>query len=433
MKGVLLRTGLLLLASLFAVAAWVAAASVTSSIPGLAAIALVAFCASGAIVLKLADHQEGGAPIARRRRFGWLFGGAIVYMVIAQIAIGRKPRRTLGSVEPVPGTATWTLSDGTRIAYLHVPARGPSRGPPILMLHDGPGIPLLSSLARLVVRPLDFAADSGFDVYYYDQRGAGLSDRLDLRRTEPYTVARHVNDLDEIRSIIGAEEIILAGHGWGSTLAINYLAEYPTRVTKLVLLAPAPLWYAATPDFVDAAARARINDVEASALAILERPPLRLLVGRLTATTSPRAAHTLVPDWEADQWWTRALGEALRLGQPRMTCRSDETWGLPPLDGIGFFTYSYTVADALHLEDPRPRLADLETPALVVRGLCDYVQGQVAQDYLDALPGSLYVAVPGAGHLIWTEQQSLLSQVANAFLLGRAVPLAFYAPRRSEP
>ncbi|HEX6133296.1 MAG TPA: alpha/beta hydrolase [Longimicrobiales bacterium] len=431
MRRVLLRLLLLGMAAALAVAAWVVAASFTHHLTLLAFIALVVFCLSGYILLRWAGS---GAETTDRRaertsRVRWLITGAVVYMLVAQLGIGRAPQRTLAEPSAVERTSAWTLGDAARLAYLHVPARGPQRGPPIVMLHDGPGIPALPELAHGPARPLDFAADSGFDVYYYDQRGAGLSDRLDLRESEPYSVERHVRDLEEIRTLIGAERLILAGHGWGATLAINYTAAHPERVAKLLLLAPAPLWYAEEPEFVDPAARARIDDVEASALALAQRPTPRLLIGRLTALTSSRAAHTLVHDWEADQWWTNATRRAMELGQPRMTCRSDPTWGLPSLEGLGFFAYSYTVADALRRPDPRPALARTETPALVVRGLCDFVQGRVAQSYLDALPGALYVAIPGAGHLIWAEQQPLFEQVASAFLLDRDVPLTFYSPR----
>src|SRR5690606_37284009 len=118
------------------------------------------------------------------------------------------------------------------------------RTTPIIMLHDGPGMPILPEFAAGEPGPLDFAASLGFDVYYYDQRGAGLSDRLDLRHTTPYTVAQHVQDIEAIRTAIAAERVILAGHGWGATLAINYMKAHPERVAKVLLLAPAPVWYA---------------------------------------------------------------------------------------------------------------------------------------------------------------------------------------------
>ena len=87
----------------------------------------------------------------------------------------------------------------------------------------------------------------------------------------------------------------------GATLTAHYMAAHPQRVERIILLSPAPAWHPAFPKMVDPAARARITEVQSSALALLERPPLRLVIGRLTATTSPRAAHTLIPDWEADQ------------------------------------------------------------------------------------------------------------------------------------
>ena len=95
-----------------------------------------------------------------------------------------------------------------------------------------------------------------------------------------------------------------------------------------------------------------------------------------------------------------------------------------------FVAYSYTVRSALELPDPGPSLADLRTPSLVVRGLCDWVSGRVAQAWLDALPEA--VAIPGAGHLIWLEQAALVERVAWAFLLDCDVPLVFYWPRKGR-
>ena len=431
MKRILVRVALLLLAAVAAVLAWILGAWITHSIVALAILALIVFCATAFGLLTWMGRRDAARDPAAERtsRLRWVIGGALVYMITAQLAVGRQPVRTLSDPTPPAGLAFWVLRDSARVAYLHVPRTGERQGAPIVVLHDGPGIPFLPELAASGVGPLDFASQLGHDVYYYDQRGAGFSDRLDLREAKPYTLAQHVQDLEDIRIRLGAERLVLAGHGWGATLAANYMAAHPTHVEKALLLSPAPLWYRDQPEFVDPSARARLDDVEASALALLQRPPLRMVIGRLTATTSVRAAHTLVADWEADQWWTQGTRRAMQLGQPRMTCRDDPTWGLPALEGLGYFAYSYTIADALAQPDPAPALATNETPALIVRGLCDFVDGRVAQRYLNTLPGSLYVAIPGAGHLIWTEQQALFERVASAYLLDQEVPLVFYHPR----
>ena len=54
---------------------------------------------------------------------------------------------------------------------------------------------------------------------------------------------------------------------------------------------------------------------------------------------------------------------------------------------------------------------------------------EVANEYLEVLPGAQYVAVPGAGHLAWLEMAGLQEQVVADFLAGRPIPLAFFNPR----
>ncbi len=442
MKAIAARTAALLMALAAAVAVFVVFAWFRLGFWPLALLALLAFFASGFMLINLADRwssnaDRGAVPGPRREDsrasvWRWLLGGTVAYVVVAQLAVGRPPQRTLLAPEPAPGTKYWTLGNGSRIAYLMSAAKGrtPKHESPVIHLHDGPGMPALPVNNTLGVRPLDFLTEEGYDVYYYDQLGAGLSERLDLRNEQPYTVARHVEDLENIRRVLGARTLILAGSGWGATLAVNYLLAHADNVERLILESPGPLWYPAWRDLVEPTARARMTDVQASALAALERPPLRLVIGRMMADFSPRSAHTLVADWEGDQWWTKTTAQALSLGQPRMTCLSDPTTGLAPLSGLGFFANTYTLADALRLPDPRAALRKIRKPALVLRGTCDYIDWKVSYEYLDVLPGSRYVAVPAAGHQIWMEQPSLRTTIIRAYLRGESVPLEMYTPPR---
>src|SRR5260370_17716343 len=81
-------------------------------------------------------------------------------------------------------------------------------------------------------------AREGYDVYFYDQIGSGLSARL----ADPgqYTLARQVADLEAIRARIGAQQVILMGASWGGTLVATYMATYPHNVAQAVLPAPPP-------------------------------------------------------------------------------------------------------------------------------------------------------------------------------------------------
>ncbi|WFR70960.1 alpha/beta fold hydrolase [Prescottella defluvii] len=66
----------------------------------------------------------------------------------------------------------------------------------MIVLHGGPGTP-----GEGIPSGGDELADAGFDVYAYDQVGAGRSSRLtDVRG---YTVERQVEDLEDIRETLG--------------------------------------------------------------------------------------------------------------------------------------------------------------------------------------------------------------------------------------
>ena len=431
MTSLLLRLAALGGALAVAVAVFVMAASFELGFWPLALLALAAFVLAGFTLLRWS--MRASVPADRTVSvWRWLLGGAAAYAIVAQLLVGRTPVRTLTAAEPTPETKFWTLPTGSRIAYELAPARGGSRAhPPVIALHDGPGMPALPFLHALGSRPLDVLQDEGYDVYYYDQVGAGLSGRLDLTKEGPYTVARHVADLEAIREAIGAPTVILAGTGWGATLATSYLLTHADRVDKLILESPAALWAPAWSDMVNPAARARMTDVQASALAALQRPPLRLVLGRMMADFSPRAAHRFVADWEADQWWTRTTEESIRLGQPNYTCHSDPGHGIPAPSGMGFFAHSYTLADAIALPDPREALRRITTQALIIRGTCDYIDWPVSAEYLKVMRGGHYVAIPSAGHFIWLEQRALWDEVVRAFVRGEKIPLEAYDPGTS--
>lgn len=400
----------------------------------LALLALAVFWIVAGLMLPAATRRVAhSAADARRQARWWFLGGTVAYVAIAQLAVGAHPPRTIVPPEPVPGTRFWDLSNGSRVAYVMTPGRGARRDVPAIVLHDGPGTPLLPRLQRLASRPFDVLSEDGYDVYYYDQLGAGLSSRIDLGNDPPYTVARHVQDLEAIRRALGASQLLLVGEGWGATLAVQYLESHPDRVERLIFESPAPIWYPAWPNFVEPAARARITDVQATALALMQRPTPRLAIGRMISDFNSRVAHEMVEDWEADQWWTRSEDEALRQGQPKVSCANTTPEVLLPLSGLGFFAYAYTVRDAFRLPDPRPMLKGIDVPAVIMRGSCDYVDWRVSYEYLSSLKSAKYVAIPAAGHLIWLDQRSLHDDVLRAFVRGESLPLEFYDPLHQSP
>lgn len=106
--------------------------------------------------------------------------------------------------------------------------KGQSKENPILlMLHGGPGFPLMpfsNKLKRL---------EEEFIVVYWDQRGAGKSYSEEIS-ANTMTKEIFLKDAYEVIQLVkceyGKERIFLAGHSWGSILGINLAHEYPSEI-----------------------------------------------------------------------------------------------------------------------------------------------------------------------------------------------------------
>src|SRR6266702_1940165 len=198
---------------------------------------------------------------------------------------------------PVPaGVRYLNLSTGSHIAYLKVPAQGRANATPIILVGGGPGEEDVADTSQ--TQFFGQLAREGYDVYFYDQIGSGLSARL----ADPgqYTLARHVADLEAIRARIGAQQVILMGASWGGTLVATYMATYPQHVAKAIFTSPAPINEAEWPDSgsitsrLSAAAQQQYHQT-------LYTP--RFITWYLLGLINPRAAHTLVSDREADAFF----------------------------------------------------------------------------------------------------------------------------------
>ena len=112
---------------------------------------------------------------------------------------------------------------------LHADTYGDPSNPVIIVLHGGPGGDYRSLLGA---RSL---ADTNF-VVFYDQRGAGLSERVPA---EDLTVPAYVAELDAVIDRYSPDRpVTLLGHSWGAMLATAYLGETPEKVARAILMEP---------------------------------------------------------------------------------------------------------------------------------------------------------------------------------------------------
>ncbi|MFI6429261.1 alpha/beta hydrolase [Rhodococcus oryzae] len=307
----------------------------------------------------------------------------------------------------------WDLPTGSRIAYVHAPAAElPTSKPPVIFVHGGPGTPG----EGIPVGGAELAAQ-GFDVYAYDQVGAGRSTRLD--DVTDYTVQRQVADLEAIRQELGAEQLVLVGRSWGGSLTAQYIAAHPDRVAKAVFVAPGAIWPTAFPDGVgepwhemDPAQQARYDE-------LMGNP--RILAQSLLMGVNPQAAHAFVPDAEADSW----MHEVALTGRDGASCSREVT--TPPHNNPqGFYVNQMTTDDFGSIQDPRPALTNAQVPVLVMAAQCDFLRWPVTREYRDTFSQSTLVDIQGAGHAVSTDQPEIYTGLLETFLNDQPLPLPAY-------
>jgi proline iminopeptidase len=221
----------------------------------------------------------------------------------------------------------------------------------------------------------------GYDVYFYDQIGSGLSARL----ADPgqYTLARHVADLEAIREEIGARQVIFMGESWGGTLTANYMATYPQYVAKAIFTSPAPINQAEWTDFGSIISRLPATQQQ-QAKRMLYTP--RFLAWYLLGRINPRAAHSLISDQEADAFFNTFLQE-VSAGTVCNPAHAPKQMQL----GNGFYDNVFAGNDAKAQHgnvNPRLKLASNHTPTLVLTGACNYIKWAATWQYRATFPDS---------------------------------------------
>jgi proline iminopeptidase len=397
-------------AALVGLAVLVGAAAVSARPALFLGAGLAVFLAVTAGGVALATRR---LPAARRGRTRLValtvaaLGGVAVFVATVLVPVG-DPRL---QPAPVAGQRWWQLPTGSRIAYVHLPAQGPRRPTPVVFLHGGPGVADMAGDAAYFGQ----LTEDGFDVWVYDQVGTGRSSRLADPRG--YTIARSVADLEAIRQRIGADRMVLLGHSYGGQVAASYLATHPGHVAKVVFSSPGAL-APALDDGSEAEVRRRLPTGQKLGLYRLLVLPPRMLLAWTLLQVNPLAAHAFAGDAEMDARNDRVYN-ASRAGTH---CRD-----LPPgpaLHGQGFYAFQFPQsAAALPWADPRPALAHLATPALVLKGSCDYLSWKSGLAYRQTLPNARLVYLRHAGHNAYQDQPTAYLAVVRAFLTGKPLPI----------
>ena len=274
-------------------------------------------------------------------------------------------------------------------------ARVIGHGQSLIVLHGGPDFD-----HKYFLPELDKLADA-YRLIYYDQRGRGLS--AEHVRPEDVSLASELEDVDRVRLHFQADTPVLLGHSWGSLLALEYALRFPTRVSHLVLMNPAPAsasqvavlrksyvaqlgtdmdrqreimagsaYKSGDPDAVTA--RYRIHFTHA-----LQRPAdYEKLMERMSAAFHDQGSAGILKAWAVESRLYR------------------ETWDVPGYDLL-------------------PKLRDLRIPTLVIVGDHDFIPVEIATQLAKEIPKATLVTIPNCGHFSYLECEAAVRNALNDF------------------
>ncbi len=238
---------------------------------------------------------------------------------------------------------------------LHVRVDGPPTAPAVIMVHGfGSSLETWEPWAR--------SLSDEFRVIRLDLPGSGLSPP---DATGLYTDARTITLITALMDRLGVTRATLVGNSIGGRIAFTLAARHPERVERLVLISPDGF---ASPGF-DYGKAPKSSGVMGLMRYALPKAMVRM---------------NLAPSY----------GDPARL-TPAVVDRYYDLLLAPGARGALLDRMSQTI-----LEDPRPLLARISAPVLLMWGRKDQlIPFANAADYQAVLPHSRLVEFPDLGHV----------------------------------
>lgn len=285
---------------------------------------------------------------------------------------------------------------------MRIPVRGDSlyartigRGPAMIVLHGGPDFDM-----GYLLPEMDLLRD-GHRLIYYDQRGRGRS--ADHAHPDEVSIESDVADLDAVREHFRLDSPVLIGHSWGAVLALEYALAHPSRVSRLILLDPAPASAADRAILAESYTRQLGPDVDREN---------RIRDGAAYQAGNPDAViaryrihfeHAFAHSWNYETLMARMDSAFRRQGnQGLLTARAintrlvRETWQRADFDLL-------------------PKLATLHIPTVVIIGDRAFIPSEIGEHIADSIPRAKLVKLENCGHFSYLECTSQVRRAIDTF------------------
>jgi pimeloyl-ACP methyl ester carboxylesterase len=263
----------------------------------------------------------------------------------------------------VAWTEFTTHDDGPLIA-----GRRAGNGPPVLLLHGGPG------LGFDYLRDLADELAQENDVAWYQQRGLAPS-----AAGRPYTVAADVGDARRVLDALGWQRAYVVGHSWGGHLALHVAEAMPERLLGVLAVDPlGPVGDGRWPEFDEEIFRRTPEPVRARAREIDE------------LTTAGAADDELALEGMRLVWSAYFADPERAPPMPELRIASERSAEMGPS----------ILAELPTLEAGLPRI---RVPVGFVHGSRSPMPIAASTDGANRIPGAWVDVVEGAGHFVWVE------------------------------
>ena len=260
--------------------------------------------------------------------------------------------------------AEFTTNDGEAL----IAGRRAGEGPPVLLLHGGPGLSFeyLRDLAE------ELAEEN--DVAWYQQRGQAPS-----AVAGPHTVATDVDDAGRVLDALGWETAYVVGHSWGGHLALHVAEAMPDRLLGVLAVDPlGAIGDGRWPEFDEEMLRRTPESLRARAQELDELA----MKGLADAATAQEAMRLVWPAYFADPEAAPPM--------PELQMASERTGQMVP---------------SINAELPKLEagLPQIRVPVGFVHGSRSPMPLEASTDAAERIPGAWVDVVEGAGHFIWVE------------------------------
>lgn len=323
------------------------------------------------------------------KMFGILIAVCIALVVL--LFFGTRGTYVVAPLVTEDATLPSAIIGGVQLHMRQVDS--PAEASTIIVLHGGPGGDFRSLLALS-------ALSETHHVVFYDQRGAGLSERVP---TEELTLDDYITELDGVRELVSPNApVTLIGHSWGAMLATAYLGLYPEDVTAAVLIEPG---------YLDSAGKSAWDEVAS-----------RYMSGTgywaEAIVTGFRAQHVDGPDpAAADDFLVGHMvgvfashpdnhyhcGDGYKAPSWRFGATASRAWADTPDD----------IVDRL-----ATKVRSFSGPVLLLAGECNDWLGPLQKTHLEQFVDAKLQVIPAAGHhVIWDNPDASLSAIRH-FLNG---------------